>query len=568
MDVFKTEVKSPAGVSYEIKAKAHAYINPDACVNCGECREACPVNAIQENQRLICRLCESCTSRPALLHTEMTALATEKSCTTACPLGISPQGYLNLIRAGKEKEAFWHIWDRNCLPSVCGRICHHPCEQACKRGILVDEPMAIRGAKRYLADKYSDEPVPAYPKIYDMRVAVIGAGPAGLAAAHKLAKSGYSVTVFDKETKAGGMLIEGIPKFRLPRDVVARDVARLEDAGIEFRFGELIGKNQIEQMKQEFDKIIIATGTPNAKELKIDGWRTEGVYTALHFMQLANENADIWRHPGQQFIKNKKAVVIGGGDVALDCARTAIRMGMEEVNVFCVESGEDVPCHPWEREAAEEEGVMFYEGWAPSKFETLHNRLDGVKFAKVTDFSRKNGKVAFQIDKEISCLAGAGIVILAIGQAPSPLWNEYNDDAQILFAGDVRSAACSVVDAMKSGIEAAIAADESLQGREWETLSKEHELHLAPLSEKIYPTNRLKTARPDMPTLPPEVRRSSFAETEGAYSRDVIAAEVERCLQCGYSVVDEGKCIGCGTCARVCPKKDVISFVKIEKGEN
>ena len=353
----------------------------------------------------------------------MTALATEKSCTTACPLGISPQGYLNLTRVGKEEEAFMHIWRHNSLPSICSRICHHPCEQACKRGILVDEPLSIRGTKRYLTDTFADYVPPKYPKIYDKKIAVIGAGPAGLAAAHKMALQGYSVDVYDKETRAGGMLIEGIPEFRLPKDVVAKDIERLEKAGIEFHLGEMIGKVKMEESKDSYDKIIVAAGTPNSKELKIKGWRTEGVYTALKFMRDVNGHMDTWRAPGQQWIEGGKYVIIGGGNVALDCSRTAVRLGADEVTVLCVEMGDMVPCHEWERKEAEEESVIFKEGWAPVEFLTTHNKLDGVKFAKVTECTREDGKVKFTTDNAQTMELDANFVILAIGQAAAPMWD-------------------------------------------------------------------------------------------------------------------------------------------------
>ena len=215
------EVSASGNVmSFTIDRTAIAQIDPSKCVNCGTCRDICPTEAIEELQRTVCRLCPTCTDRPAMTMDENDNFSTAHACTTECPLGISPQGYVNLTRLGQYEDAYKLIWKKNPLPAVCGRICHHPCEQGCKRGTLVDEPIAIRGIKRFLSDHVDYIP-PKYPRIYDEEIAVIGAGPAGLTAAHYLSLAGYRVTVFDSEPAAGGMLISGIPKFSLPRDVVA-----------------------------------------------------------------------------------------------------------------------------------------------------------------------------------------------------------------------------------------------------------------------------------------------------------------------------------------------------------
>lgn len=553
------------GTAFTIEKKAVAYINPKNCVNCGTCRENCPVGAIREEQRAICRLCPECTGKPALTVDEMYALATEKACTTACPLGISPQGYVGLTKAGRLEEAYDLIWQKNPLPAVCSRICHHPCEESCKRGILVDEPIAIRSIKRYLCETV-DNKVGKYPKIFEESVAVVGAGPAGLTAAHCLAQAGYSVTVFESGAEAGGMLVRGIPAFRLSRDVVRKEIADLEKAGIEIRTGRRIGKNEFEKLKEEYDAVVVAVGAPNPKGLDLEGRNMEGVMTSLAFMERVNSGEDLRRHPGQLFNEHGEAVVIGGGSVAVDAARTAVRLGASRVTLVCLESGGALPCHQWELEEAKEEGVELLEGWAPVKFVGLDPILQGLEVAKVTEFRKDpSGKISFSIDKEKKMTIKADWAICAVGQAPDGLWAELGGD-RIFLAGDVDgSGACSVIDAMASGRKAAIEADAALRGRRLRDPLELRVLHEAPKTEKIYPATRRKTVRPERPLLNPESRAVSFDEVEGSFDAGQARNEVMRCLSCGFMAVDPDRCIGCGVCRKLCPKGDVITMVAVRK---
>lgn len=564
-----TKILSHSGKEFTIAKKSVAHINPDKCVNCGTCREYCPVEAIEEQQRIICRVCPECTDRPALEFNAMCDLATEKACTTACPLGISPQGYVNLLRTGKKNKAFELIWDKNPLPSVCGRICTHPCEQACKRGLLVDEPIAIRGIKRYLSDFTDFVPEP-YPERFEEEIAVIGAGPAGLTAAHYLAKAGYPVTIFDEDAEAGGMLQRGIPEFRLPREVLKKDIKRLEDSGIKFELGQKITKRRMEELRKEFDAILIATGAGISKELKVPGYKGEGVMTAMNFMEHANNHQSVRRHPGQVFIvEGAKVVVIGGGAVAIDTARMAFRYGASSVDVFCVEQGEDVPCHRWEIEEAEAEGVVMHEGWAPIEYYTEHNTLKSGRFAKVTEFSKtEDGKVTFKTDETEITEAECDYLIVAVGQGAETFWDGFKGEEGVYFAGDAKTGTTSVVDAMASGKKAAQMADADLRGREIRDPLDLRVLYEADLMQKIYPTNRLKVERAVPETEDPLARKNNFREVDHGYCDDDIITETMRCLNCGYQKVDPDKCIGCEVCSKVCPAGDVITMVALDGGEN
>lgn len=484
-----------------------------------------------------------------------------------CPLGISPQGYIGLTKAGKYKEAYQLIWDKNPLLSVCSSVCHHPCEDGCKRGIVVDRPIDIRGIKKFLTETV-DQPVEKYVTLYDERIAVIGGGPAGLTAGHYLAKAGYGVTVFEGEREAGGMLLKGIPEFRLDRSVVRRDVDRLKEAGLDIQLNQRITPQMMEQLREEYDAIIIAAGTPVSKELEIPGWRLAGVMTAMSFMRQLNHSMDPEHHLGQIFkFEGGDAVVIGGGSVAMDVARSAVRAGAAKVTVVCLEEGDAVPAHPWEMEEAMEEGIEIIEGYSPTLFEEdLYPHLTGVKFAKVKSMGKdENGQFHVEINDDDTIEIKCDWCVEAIGQKADLDWKSLAFD-DIFFAGDIASSKCSVIDAMASGRAVAIDVDTALRGRAVKNPLAVHELHTADINERIFPYNRRKNFRPMPPLLDVDARKSTFDEVEGVYSEAEAILETKACLACGYEKVDPEKCLACGLCQKLCPKGDVIVFVSKEGG--
>lgn len=545
-----------------------AYINPGKCINCGTCREICPVKAIAENQRIICHGCPICTDKPGISPQAMEEVATASSCTTGCPLHVSPQGYIGLSRAGLFEEAFKLIWDKNPLPSVCGSVCHHPCEDACKRGILVDSPIKIRGIKKYLSENETID-IPKYKVLYEEKVAVIGAGPAGLTAGHYLASMGYEVTIFESSPEAGGMLKRGIPEFRLRRDLVDRDIARLQNAGLKILLDSRVDKYALEKIRQNYDVVIIAAGTPRSKELQIPGYRLVGIMTALNFMERVNSGMAVRRHLGQLFnYQDGEAVIIGGGSVAMDAARTALRAGASKATVVCLESGSEVPAHQWEIAEAKEEGIEVIEGYGPLEFHAdVFPILTNITFGKVKNFKKdENGRISFEIDKNSTKEIKADWAVIATGQAADGIWKEYEKESDIFYAGDVNSTKCSVVDAMANGRNTAIAVDAALRGREAKHPMDDHALALAPVMEKIFPYNRRKVVRPEVPLLDPAERVHSFDEVEGILNDEELRQEVLSCLGCGYEAVDEEKCVACGLCQKLCPKGDVITLVTKKGG--
>ncbi len=540
-----------------------ASVNTKKCINCGTCRVNCPVEAITEAQRWICRVCPECTDQPVMRLADIDAFCTKQSCTTACPLGISPQGYIGLARNGKDEAAFKTIWEKNPLPSVCSHICHHPCEQVCKCGVLVDDPMAIRGIKRYL-DENVEYTRPKYPRLHDEKVAVIGAGPAGLSAGHFLSALGYDVTVFEGNVEPGGALVRAIPEFRLPREAVRRDIKKLQEAGLKIQCETVLGKKQISELQDEYDAIVVAAGTPHGKEITwVPKWNYDAVYTAIQFMDFANNDQNTYRMPHQNFVvEGREGVVIGGGSVAMDTARMALRLGAKKVTVVSLEEGEYLPAHKWEKKEAEEEGVKFMEGYSPKAYTGRVNTLEGIDLVKVTHFEKdENGKISFTTDDENPVHLDTQFIIVAIGQYADRIFPEA-DGKTVFYAGDIAGGSCSVIDALASGRKAAFEVDAAIQGRRLRNAEVKHSLVAAPRDEKIYPCNRRKTRRHVRPMQKAEERIENFDDVEITYTAKQAYEEELRCLGCGYALIDQDKCIGCGVCQTVCPEGDVISMVK------
>ncbi|MCL2530134.1 MAG: FAD-dependent oxidoreductase [Coriobacteriia bacterium] len=538
-------------ITLQMDKSAVSLIDGYNCVNCGKCEDFCPVAAIEERQKEVCHLCPDCTERKALTVQQVYDLRLE-SCTLECPLGISPQGYIGLTKADKLKEAYNLVAEKNPLPTICGYICHRPCEKVCKRGTLVDEPLQIRALKRYLGETFIDLPLTPYPEIHDLHIAIIGAGPAGLTAAHGLAQKGYKVTVFDQAGEAGGMLIRGIPDFRLDKELACLEILKLEEAGVNFEFGYKVSPSNIEGMLKKYDKIIVATGAQVPKTLPIEGWRGQNRFFAMNLMEKVNAGFGVKL--------SGSVVIIGGGSVAMDTARAALRLGAEQVTVICLESGEDIPAHNWEIEEAKEEGVALIEGVSPLRFLGDVSKLEGVEYAEIKNLDLKTLKFDLVAGSE-SKLA-ADYVIVATGQRSD---HEWKDVKGVIFAGDILGGECSVIDAMASGRAAAIAIDNELMGRDYLDFEVDREIGLGERKYKVYPAKKLELQFEGLNTIDPASRIESFEVVEIGLDDDEAILETERCLGCGYRYVDAETCLGCGVCLKVCPKGDVVSMVAVPK---
>jgi NADPH-dependent glutamate synthase beta subunit-like oxidoreductase/ferredoxin-like protein FixX len=570
--VLRASLRWERGGGGELRKAASPRIDTDRCINCGTCLGACPTGAVQEMQRQICRLCPDCAEGGIMFPRDMEAL-TRRSCSLACPLGHFPEGYLNLLARGDWEGAWRLISAVNPLPGVLGRICSRPCEEECKRGILIDRPMPIRAAKREVAEWAHRSGLARprrYPRHIDMRVAVAGGGPAGLTAACDLASLGYRVTVFEKGPAPGGMLRLAVPSFRLPDEVWEREYSLALGEGIEVVYGAAVGSSPTldELFTGGYRAVILAMGAPAGKKLPIPGSDFQGVYDALTFMGAVKQ--------GRPVRVGERVVVIGGGSVATDVARTAMRKGAAEATLVCIEDECSMPALSWELEEARREGVKVAAAHAPLRILSSWMQAEAVELTGVACVRCDDlGRVYPELEEGRGMTLPADTVIFAVGQgvdaaALRRMGLELDGAGRpkttgpggatsrngVFAAGDLLGGQGSVVEAMASGRRAAAAADAFLQGKEW--APEERQVGSAPLEEKIFPVRLEKLEPLRLPSLSPDEALSSFREVDLSPGMEEVEADARRCMRCGYVEVDHRLCIGCGTCRDLCPAGDVI----------
>ncbi len=546
--------------------KRSRYIDTDRCTGCGECAEVCPVempNLFEEglgNRRAIFR---------AFPQTYPNCFAIEKMqrgpCGIACPAGVNVQGYVALIKQKKYAEALALIREEIPFPAVCGRVCHHPCEQECYRG-EVDEPVAIAALKRFVVDWERDhlsecEPPSSFEITQQEKVAIIGAGPAGLTAAYCLGKLGYEVVVFEALPEAGGMMRVGIPEYRLPRDVLDAEIDWLERRGVQIRCNTPIGDGfSIEELKSSgFSAVYVAVGAHKGLKLGVSGEDLEGVVDGVTFLREANLTRKV--HLG------RKVAVIGGGNVAIDSARTARRLGCD-VTILYRRSRAEMPARDEEIKAAEEEGVRVEFLVAPTSFKADGSKLIGAECVRMRlgelDASGRRRPIPvegseFTIDVDT--------VVAAIGQAPDTSFVGNNGAVTVrrrgtievdpetcmtsedgVFAGgDAVSGPATVIEAIAAGKNAAYSIDRYLREgtggiADAGTSDRAQERQIR------YSTER--KPRQKMPELPVKRRVKNFDEVELGFDEEAVLAEANRCLSCGV-------CSECKQCELVC-KADAI----------
>jgi NADH-quinone oxidoreductase subunit F len=404
------------------------------------------------------------------------------ACQHACPAGIDVPNYVAAIASGKYEKAVDIIRERNPFPAVCGRICIHPCEFKCRRGEL-DEPVAIRSLKRFASDWYfehigrAEEP---FPVKREQQVAVVGAGPSGLTCAYFLAKSGYKVTVFEAQPVAGGMLGITVPEFRLPREVIQEEVDYIESCGVEIRYDSPIDAYHTvnDLMREGYDAVFIAAGAQASKRIGVPGEEEglDGLHYGLEFLSQAKTDRKI--------AVEGNVVVIGGGNVAIDVARTALRVGAEDVQLFCLEPRDEMLA--WEKEVKEaiDEGIVINPSWGPRQIIHKDGRVSGIEFVKCISVFDEEGRFNPIFDDEFTQAVETHNIIISIGQAPDmsfltkdgqlerALWgalvvdeNTLSTNIPGIFAGgDFTTGPTYVIRAIASGRRAAIAIERYLQG--------------------------------------------------------------------------------------------------------
>ncbi|WP_338828025.1 FAD-dependent oxidoreductase [Neomoorella thermoacetica] len=541
------------------------YVNIQECTACGDCEQACPVSIPNEyNQEMGTRKAIHKMFPQAVPNKYLITKRGTPPCRSTCPAGTNVQGYVALISQGKFAEALEVVHRRMPFAGICGRICHHPCETECNRG-RYDDPIAIATLKRAAYDygweaeasreKERRQELPSRKE----KVAVIGAGPAGLTAAQDLALAGYQVTIYDALNQPGGMLRGGIPRYRLPMEVVDRETQRILNLGIKFVPNTVVGKDiNLKDLQKEYNAVIIAVGLQQSRMLKLDGSELEGILPGVNFLR----EAALGGRPEV----GEKVVVIGGGNVAIDVARTARRLGAREVHLACLESREEMPAHPWEVEEALEEGIILHPSWGPKRFLGAKGRVTGIELMQCTRVFDEEHRFNPQYNPEVTQTLTADTIIMAIGQAADlSLLGEKSPVATnrglikadpltlatsvpgVFACGDIVRGPASVVEAVASGHEAAESVKRYLQGEDLAAgRSLEKEPHLDPPPNVVpFPGRRQAQAM-----APVEERVKDFREVYQGFTPEEAIAEAKRCLNCGI-------CSECLQCEAVCKKKAI-----------
>ncbi len=587
---FSMRVASMFKTPDAIRSNYTAKVNPENCVACGQCVENCPVNAIQLGQKLCAKIPlpekKERTARDHMWSIKDYNLDYRENrqnvceegtspCKTACPAHIAVQGYIKLASQGKYVEALELIKKENPFPAVCGRICPHGCESECTRG-EIDEPIAIDEIKKFIADQELDSDKRFIPEIrheYGKKIGIVGAGPAGLSCAYYLAIDGYKVTVFEKEDKLGGMLTLGIPSFRLEKDIVEAEIDILKEMGVEFKTGVEVGKDiTLDDLRKDgYEGFYLAIGAQGGRKLGIEGEDADGVITGVEFLRNVNLGKDV-KLP-------RRAIVIGGGNVAIDVARTASRTGATDVKMFCLESREEMPALVEEIEETLEEGITIGNGWGPKRIVVENGKVTGVEFKKCTSVFNSDGRFAPEYDENDTMIVETDVVLLSIGQSIE--WGNILDGSKVelnrnntakadgltyqtaekdvFVGGDAFTGPKFAINAIAAGKEAAISLHRFVQPGQSLTLGRDRrEYHMFDKDNVVIegfdnvPRQRIGHN--------PEAK-NSFKDDRVTFTEEQMKKETERCLGCGAAKVDAYMCVGCGQCTTKC-KFGAIQLIK------
>ncbi len=567
-----------------------AHVVKDNCVACGRCVEVCPAGAATLGQKL-CKKDGTEVIYPKMpLPTEqkwsedmwtedyrdINRINTHKTgtapCKTACPAHIPVQGYLKMAAQGRYEEALALIKKYNPLPAICGHVCNRRCEDACTRA-TIDEAIAIDEVKKFIAmqDLKADKhyvPKKVVPKIlgdFEEKVAIIGAGPAGISCAYYLAEKGYKPTLFDKNKKPGGMVTYGIPSFVMEKDVVEAEVDVLRDMGVDIRLGVEVGKDiTLKQLREEgYKAFYIAIGCQGGRGINVPGEDAEGVMKGVDLLHTVIDD--------ESYQLSGDTVVIGGGNVAIDVSRTAVRCGSSKVTQVSLETRDIMPALPEEIELAESESILIQGGWGPKEILTENGKVTGIVFKKCTQVKNAEGRFDPQYDENETMTIACSNVILSVGQAtiwgdllegedvefrgPAPVADKVTFQTSvpdIFVGGDMLYGPRFAIDAIACGKEGAISIHRYVQPHSSLTIGRDPNYFLELDKEDILVENYDNTGRQTAAIKKNTDGKLTFRDMKETFTEEQVKAETSRCLGCGASIVDPNKCIGCGLCTTKC----------------
>ena len=561
------------------------------CVACGKCVEFCPAGAVKLGQKLCDKEgCEVTYPRIPLpseqpwgehmwshnyrdvnrINCYDTGTA---PCKTACPAHIAVQGYLKLAKEGRYDDALALIKKDNPLPAVCGHVCNRRCEDACTRG-TIDEAVAIDEVKRFLAERdlnaetryIPKKTIPSLKGGFDEKIAIIGAGPAGLSCAYYLALTGYKPTIFEKNEEPGGMLRYGIPSYKLEKDLLAAEIDVIRELGVEIRCGVEIGKDiTIEELREQgYKGFYVAIGCQRGRKPGITGENAKGAYAAVDFLREAGAK--------ESFALEGDVVIVGGGNVAIDAARISSRCVDAKISMFCLEQRENMPASKEEIAEALEEGIELNCGWGPKEVLEENGKVTGVVFKKCTRVLDAQGRFSPEYDEEQTITVPCKHVIFSVGQAIE--WGNMLDnldlkrrpnggaladkltyqtsEPDIFVGGDVYTGPKFAIDAIAAGREGAISLHRYVHENCTLTIGRNRR-DFVELDKNNISVDNYDTSKRQIPAKADEkAQAATFRDLSHSLTEEQVKTETSRCLSCGASVVDPNKCIGCGVCTTKC----------------